>query len=653
MIINIPRRTNQVTMTSNSTYTSEELDSIALAGCESLVADPGKVSAYDVEAYERVYRQPVDEGCYPYFNQTEPFVEPRDIVVPQQCATDSTYLLRLGGFQRQDIFGPSEAASVLAGSGVKYADSLGNGLFEHLVLCRRSGIVPTFEAPSMGIPLPFLESELSVFEGLYRRHVAEFCDWIRRVEAVYGHPLLAREGQPWVLYLRTTPLMLFQLSINRKPRETAQELKTRTGQDRLSADARTPRDRAGQARVWSFIRRRHMEVLAIMARVFREVAAPTGVLVGNAHVLPAVDYELMGEVFDHPGVAARAGYIEEPVLREPYMGYGVRLFADLSDRQPIMSVRINTLAAGTRFIPGRDTIRRWFDEAVRHGARGFYYWTTDYPSRQGQYFGSLPGNTDPSACGRERWDAMLDCFRHIAPARCFVPPTGDVGILVPYDVLDTSGWRRVLGSFIELEAARIWSKLIPARAVERDRACLSALRVLAVPDLPFASDELADGLEWYVNQGGVLILGNRQFGRFDTHGNERRPPANLCEAQLGGDGAVDLSIGAGRVLVRAEPGMGLAIESGDVAASLTKAAKDWQSTAESLQLDRRDWVYQVRAANLLELTGQAPPENRPAPEPQVEPKHYLYEHSSSQIVPFIDNPEDFPEAGPQEPSESG
>ena len=101
-------------MTSSSTYTSEELNSIALAGCESLVADPGTVMAYDVEAYERVYRQPVDEGNYPYFNQTEPFVKPRDIVVPQQCATDSAYLLRLGGFQRQDIFGPGEAASAAA-----------------------------------------------------------------------------------------------------------------------------------------------------------------------------------------------------------------------------------------------------------------------------------------------------------------------------------------------------------------------------------------------------------------------------------------------------------------------------------------------------------------------------------------------------------
>ena len=630
----------------DSSYTAEELDAIALAGCESLVADPGQVYAYDLEAHTRIYRQPVEEGQYACFNQTDPFVEPRDIAVPDGCAADHGYLLRIGGFRRDTIFSPSEAARVLAGAGVNYADSLGNGLFEHLVLCRRSGIVPTFEAPSMGIALPFLESELPVFECLYRHHVTEFRDWIGRAEAVYGHALLDREGQPWVLYLRVTPLMLFQLSINRKPRETAQELKARTGVDRLSAAARTPWERAGQARAWAFIRRRHMEVMGIMARVFREMVAPTGVLIGNAHVLPIIDYELMGEVFDHPGVAARAGYIEEPSLREPYMGYGVRLFADLSCRLPIMSVRINTLAAGTRFIPGRDTIRRWFDQAVRHGVRGFYFWTTDYPSREGQYFGSLPGNTDPSTRGRERWDAMLDCFRDIAPARCFVPPAGEIGILVPYEVLDTSGWRRVLGTFVELEAARIWSKLVSARDVERDRTCLAALRVLAVPALPFASNGLADGLEWYIKQGGVLIVGDRQFARFDIDGHPRRPPAGLCESQLGGDGEVDLPIGSGRVLAWADPGTGLAIESGDVAASLAEAARRWSAVAGALRLDRRDWVYQVKAANLHELTGDAPPDDRPAPEPDVEPKHYLYEHSSPLIVPFINNPENFPETGP-------
>jgi hypothetical protein len=631
-------------VTPDSTYTEEQWDAIALEGCESLVFHPGKVAAYDLEAYRRIVHRPVNDGQYPCFNQDEPFVEPRNITVPDGCAADHGYLVRIGGFRRQTIFGPCEAADMLAAAGVSHADSLGEGLFENLVLCRRTGILPIFEAPSMGIALPFLETELPVFERLYRKHVAEFCDWIARAEAVYGQPLLPRAGHPWILYLRTTPLMLFQLSARRKPQETVQELKAASGQHRLAVGARTPKERAGQAKAWAFIRRRHMEVHQVMARIFRELAAPKGVLVGNTHTLPIMDYELLGQVFDHPGVAARAGYIEEPALREPYMGYSVRLFNDLSGRMPIMSVRVNTLVSGTRFIPGRDVIRRWFDASVRHGVRGFYFWTMDYPSREGQYFGAFAGNTDPSTRPRERWDAMLDCFRDVTRARCFVPPAADVGILVPCDVLDTSGWRRVLGSFTELEAARIWSRLVPARTVEHDRKCLGALRALVVPSLPFASDALADALEWFVRQGGVLILGDRRFARFDMDGNERRPPAGLDSRLLESEGDVDLTVGGGRVLAWPEPGIGLSIESADVNAALAEAARRWQRIAGELRLDRADWVYQVRADNLHKLTGKAPPDGRPAPQPDVEPRAYMYEHSSPLIIPYIDSPEEFPPA---------
>lgn len=626
--------------TSEFIYAPEEYDAIARAGCESLVFHPGKVAAYDLEGYERVDHQPVEPGGYPYFN--EPQAEQQeDPSVPDTSLGDSRYLLRMGGFRRQNIFGPCEAADMIAAAGVNYADGLGEGLFEHLLLCRRTGVQPIFEVPTMGMPLPFLASELPRFESLYRRHVLEYRDWIQRAETVYGHPCLTRPGHPWILYLPVTPLMLFQLSADRKPEETAGELRDHAGVSRLTAAPIDPPARAGQARAWAFIRRRHMEVLAVVARVFREIAAPEGLLVGNMHTLPIVDYQGMGEVFDHPGVAARSGYIAAPALRAPYMGYSVRLFSDLSGRLPIMSVRINTLVSGTRFIPGPDTIRAWFDTALRHGVAGFYYWTMDYPSREGQYFGSLPGNPDPSTRGPERWHALLDCFRDIAPARPFVPPASTVALLVADEVLDIAGWRRVLGCFTELELAKIYTNLIPARKIVADRSTLNETRMLVVPALPFASDAMVEALEDYVQIGGTLVLADRCFAPYDLDGRPRRPPFGLTENQRHGRDAIDRPVGKGRVVASAAPGLGTAIDAGDMDAALANAVQQWQRIASAVPLEQEHWMYRINAANLRRLTGEAPSDEAPKPEPNVEPKAYLYEHSSPLIIPHINSPKEF------------
>jgi len=46
------------------TYTAEEIDALALMACETVVAQPGKVTAYDVEAYQRISRQTGQPGGF-------------------------------------------------------------------------------------------------------------------------------------------------------------------------------------------------------------------------------------------------------------------------------------------------------------------------------------------------------------------------------------------------------------------------------------------------------------------------------------------------------------------------------------------------------------------------------------------------------------
>jgi hypothetical protein len=602
-------------------YTPGEVDALARLACETVVAEPGKVCAYDIEAYRRIDHRPVKTGGYPCYN---PKRKPRKTAVsdiPRGAVDRRAYSLRIGGFRREGLFGPDEAAKLLSGAGIDAADSLGHGLFEHLVLCREYGVTPSFEAPAMGIPMPFLEPELDTFQQIYREHVREYCGWIKAAEAVYGHRIIGHPGQPWVLWGAWSPLALFLKSAARKPEHTADELKTASGTDRLTVSASTPVERAQQAKAWAFIRRRHMRVRAIQAAVLREALGDGAVLIDNTHTLPVVDYELLGEVYDHPGVAVRPGYLDEPGLRTPYVGYSMRLFADLTGKTPIASIRINTLCAGTRVIPGPEAIRAWCDEAIAHGVAGFYFWPTDYPSSEGQYFGALAGNPDPSAMGPQRWDAMLDIFRDVAGATRYVPPGARVGILVPDTELDNEGWGRVMRTFIQLDSQRVFVNLIAARAVQRDAASLDRFTVLLVPALPFMSDRLKENLERYVNRGGGLVLTDPQAGLYDTEGKPRSPLFGLDYDRMRREHPSGIKFGSGQVHYR------------------TGSDPDHEIPEPA----RQSAVFDVTTTNVREVTGQGEPPDRPKPDPGARVRHYMYEHSSSAIMPYIDIPDGFPD----------
>lgn len=612
-------------------YTPVEIDRIARVGGETVVAAPGVTVEYDVEAYERIARRQFRVGTHRIYQPFRRARKPARLAtrVPKGCIDRRGYLIRLGGFRRNDIFGPDECGASLRKAGIRYADSLGNGLFEHLLLCRKYGIAPTFESPALGIPLPFLPEEMLAFESLYRQQVTEMRRWVTRIETIYGHRILEQQGQPWIVWLRLSPLALFMMSAARKPRETADALEQASGVRRLGANPQTPRGRAAQARAWAFIRRQHMRVHQIMADVTRELVARRGVIVGNLHTLPQVDYELMGQVFDYPGVAVRASYMRERSCREPYIGYAVRLFNDLSGRAPIVSLRVNITAAGSREVCSSRAVRAWHDEAVRHGAAGFYVWPIDYPNGPGQYCGPMPGNPDRSACGRERWDAMLQACRDVSACRRFVPPESDVCVLVASDVLSQADWKRVMCACIELEEARIWYRMVSARAVERDVNALKKCRLLVIPALPFASDSLISSIERYLRAGGRVATPSRDLAMHDLDGAPRAGPF----------------LDSTQVIVMPTPACGRVLDSRNVAMALAKAARTWRAVAKRARVQDRSWVFDIACDTLMSATGKVETGGRPEGEPDLRLGHYLYEHSSNWILPYIDNPTSSPDGG--------
>ena len=602
-------------------YSPAEIDALALAGCETVVAQPGTVCSYDVEAYRRIERREVQPGGYKSYDP--PPVDQPGFAgsLSPECIVNEPYHLRINGFCRENILGPDEAGAMLSSAGFAFSDSLGHGLFEHLVLCRKYGVAPVFEAPAMGLAYPFLKSELPVFEQRYRRHIAEFAEWIRRAASVYGGEILNRSAHPWMLWSPHSPLALFMLSARRKPEATAGELKAESGADRLEGNPKTPTERVKQLKAWAFIRRRHMEVRSIMAAALREVVASDAVLIDNAHVLPVVDYELLGTIYDHPGVAVRSGYLDDASTRSANVSYGVRLFRDLTGKDPIVSVRINLTAAGTRVIPGPRAIEEWCDSAMRHGVAGYYFWPVDYPGSEGQYQGPMLGNPDASARGQQRWEAMLDVCRRLSDVRRFQPPDAKLGILVPYDYLDLAGWQRIFNAFVALENLSCFSQLIAARNLSDRRNVLFRFEVLVLPACPYLSGKIAALLEEYVRRGGTLVVSCPEGLLFDENGRQR-------------DRFADIPLDSQRTHASTVHNLGEGV---------VCFPQDVVSFIGQLDVDKHSWIYSVRTRDLAGLTGKAGPIATPAADPAANLRHYMYEHSAKSFTSFVEEIADFPE----------
>ena len=90
--------------------------------------------------------------------------------------------------------------NIIKEAGIRYADNLGNGLFESLLLCRKYGISPTLEAPALGFKLPFLHGELPEFEKMYRKIVRRMKSNIAMIESILKYELIGRKNQVWILW---------------------------------------------------------------------------------------------------------------------------------------------------------------------------------------------------------------------------------------------------------------------------------------------------------------------------------------------------------------------------------------------------------------------------------------------------------------------
>ncbi len=507
--------------------TEKDLDQLCRDACEMIGFKSGATVAYDMAGYDRMERIQVVPGS----------LRPKDYAaqparpLPAEARFDvQPYPARIAGFQRRAIFGPDEIGRQIGSRSIAWNDGLGNGLYESLRIDRKYGLKHVLEAPILGVPLPYLPEEMPAFRQAYASEIKRFLADLEEIEPVYGGPL-ARSGERlMVLWCPHYPLSLFAEAYARNPAGVEADLLEQIGRSDVPVRPQTRPERAALARFLALVRRRHGQVTEIQAEMLRQAMGPGLQIAANPHELPPLDMALQGQVFDYPAVAIRPLLVEDDVMLRHYLAYFSQYFHDLAGKAPLISVRMNLSAASPRFIPTPNLIRHWYDQAVRHGAGAFYFWTRDYPYADDPavYDGPMPGNPDPSVLAKERWQAVIDQLGLLAGRQRFVPPAPEVCILAPEDaaLMFREDWRRLYATFSAFAEARIQAGFLSDRAI-CSGGVPAGVRLLAAPALEFVSPALRAGLEAFSARGGTLLLANQ-----DVSDQAGQPASALAGARV-------------------------------------------------------------------------------------------------------------------------
>ncbi|MFC1961396.1 hypothetical protein ACFLYO_11890 [Chloroflexota bacterium] len=592
-----------------SKLTDRDLDWLALESCEIIGFRSGSTVSYDVAGYDRTPRDEIDPALIPQKDA----LPPSDIPCPAQATfAADPYIVRIAGFRRRDMFGPDDIGKLISERGIPWNDSLGNGLYESLLIDRKYGLFHTLEAPILGFDLPFLDEEWASFKTFYPGLMPRFQSDLREMEAIYHGPLAAHGRKLIVLWGREYPLSLFVKAYDRNPAGVEAELKREIGVSLPPINPQTTQDRAALTRFWMLLRARQARVLEFQAEVLRDTLGEGTIVITNIHELPPHDMEAQARAFDYPAVAIRPLLIADDLVRRYNIAYFTQFYHDLTGKSPIVSVRMNLSAATPQIIPAGNLIRTWYDQAVRHGAGAFYFWTRDYPTMEGAYDGPIPGNPVASTLPEERWKTSLDMLGSAATHCRFIVPEAEIGIFVPNEsaLMHRTEWQRLYSCFSVCCEARIHTRFISDRQIQNS-GIPSNIKVLLIPVLEFLSVELRAKLEAFANEGGLLLVVAGPL--YDDEGNPT--------SGLNGAGQLDSSFVEAIQLDR--PGELSTLQS--AADVLTKLIK-------TSSADMQDWVFDVTMKNLSPSEVSLLCEK----DQQIQFEPWMYEHGSEWIMPYID-----------------
>jgi hypothetical protein len=588
----------------------KDLDQLCLHACEFIGFKSGSTVAYDPAGYDRVERIQVAPGSL----KPKDFTPEPVLPLPAKARfRPDPYPARIAGFQRRAIFGPDEIGAEISRRGIVWNDGLGNGLYESLRIDRKYGLKHVLEAPVLGLPLPYLPEHWLTFEPTYTRQVNRFLSDLRELEPAYGAPLARSGDRLMVLWCPHYPLSLFAEAYLNDPTRVEADLVQQIGSPEVPVFPTSRPDRALLAKFLALLRRRQAEVVGYQARALRSAMGPGLKIAANPHELPPLDMARQGAVYDYPAVAIRPLLLDDDLFLRHYIAYFTQLFHDLTGKPPMISVRMNLSAASPRFTPTGNLIRHWYDQAVRHGAGAFYFWTRDYPyaDHPDVYDGPIPGNPDPSALGKERWQAVIDQLGWLAARQRFEPPNAQVAVLVPNEaaLLFREDWRRIYAAFSSLMEVKVHTGFVSDRAI-RATGVPEEIRLLIAPALEFISPVLRNRLEEFTDRGGRLLVNDLEV--CDEAGN---PVPPLRGAR---------SLPADQLDV-------FPLQRKVQESNLQLLAQTLLAAVRETGADPQSWVFQVSSGNL-----PASQENQHRiSQPELCFAPWLYEHGSPWIVPYL------------------
>ena len=588
----------------------KDFDQLALDSAEIIGFKSGATVDYDVAGYGRCVRSEVS----PESLSTKDSIGEATKALPSQAVfDDEPYIARLAGFRRRDQFGPDQIGEILNSHSIAWTDGLGNGLFESLLICKKYGLRHVIEAPILGFPIPFLEGEWDEFRWRYRTLAKRLINDLFVMEPIYGGKFTGIDDNLVVLWARDYPLANFLKAYQREPELVCLELQDVIGFARLSIEPETKEDRLALLKFWNWIREKQSRIQIVQADILREELGSGVKIVANPHELPVLDFEGQARAFDIPSVAIRPLLIENDLMLKHYIGYLTQLYHDLTAKRPMVSVRMNLSAATPKFIPTGKLIRRWYDQAVRHGAGSFYFWTRDYPPDGDPmtYDGPIPGNPVLSTLPKERWETSLEILGSLSTHKKFELPEAEIAILIPTEsaLLRRKEWLRIYSAFSALAELRIFSQFISDRQIEK-LGISENVHLIIVPELEFLSLVLKEKLEAYIKDGGVVLTANTDFYNrigvqsISVEGIEKISTSTFDIFTANGTGSTE---------------------------KLNQAGNQLLMWIEKIGLDAKSWIFDIQCSNL-------PASSRTwlrQPDSSVYFAPWQYEHGSEWIMPYV------------------
>jgi hypothetical protein len=482
----------------------------------------------DYCGYDFAYRLNRPFGTSPAWDYFPPVVE-RKLKSRPEYTLDQTYRSRIGGMRRMDVFGPDEIGHELSRYKVLDSDGPGNNEYENNMISKKYGLRRTIYLPRVDMLqfCPFLEQWEKEYLDLY----GEKLDSLKRV--LRGWPEFRGKkplDDPEIIYLLflsgdMEPLEYFLCGVERDYRAVASKFKDQFGfnlpmQEMLI----NPRECAQRIKFWLWVKSEYGKAIRKKAELVRE-KIPRGLLVGNIHFECWLDYERLAEAYDWAGTSVRPTLLprDDDLGRLYWMGYGTRLFNDLTDKAHMISVRSNTLGGGPRVVPSAAALTYWHNQAIQNGCVGFYIWVNEFPAYPGAYGGICYGNPDKSTLPKIRWNTHMRVSKQLGQTKVFNPPKAKTVTLVSQATCalnELGGWKRVFSSYIELCRAKVWNGFVSDQEIWEDSESLEQYKIIYIPSMIFEKEIVIKKILDYVKEGGTLICGDPRVFSYNLKGED-------------------------------------------------------------------------------------------------------------------------------------